>query len=252
MFKNKKKTMNKREFLKKGLLAGMGAYVVPSTLRNNVFAGTLTSPLLSGEFLQVPLPYAFNALEPHIDAMTMEIHYGKHHATYTKKLNDSVKEEKLEGISIEDLFSNIDKYPASIRNNGGGYYNHNLFWQTLSPRGGGEPSGKLLKEIERNFESFGAFKEIFSKAASSVFGSGWTWLIRQDGALKIVSTSNQDNPLMSISKEKGSPLMCLDVWEHAYYLKYQNKRTDYIAAFWNLVDWNFVAENLLSRTGGSF
>lgn len=230
---------------------GAGALVAPSIFKNNVYASSTststsaTSLFSTGEFLQVTLPYAFNALEPDIDALTMEIHYGKHHAAYTKKFNDSVKEEKLEGKSAEEIFANVDKYSASIRNNGGGYYNHNFFWLTLNPNGGGEPTGKLLKEIEKNFGSFAAFKEAFSKAATTVFGSGWAWLIKQDGVLKIISTPNQDNPLMNIGKEKGSPLMCIDVWEHAYYLKYQNKRVDYIAAFWNLVDWNFVSGNLM-------
>jgi Fe-Mn family superoxide dismutase len=241
--------MNKREFLKTGLLMGAGALVIPSIFKNKVYAseGTAAVPFpsfLVGEFNQVTLPYAFNALEPDIDAQTMEIHYTKHHAAYTKKFNDSVKDEKLEGMSIEQIFWGVDKYSGSIRNNGGGFYNHNFFWLTLSPNGGGEPKGDLLKEIEKNFGSFAAFKDAFSKAATTVFGSGWAWLIKQDGALKIVSTPNQDNPLMNISREKGSPLMCLDVWEHAYYLKYQNKRADYIAAFWNLVDWNYVSGNL--------
>jgi Fe-Mn family superoxide dismutase len=239
--------MNKRQFLKTGLLMSAGAAIAPSILRNKVYASDVSSSpsSLSGEFVQVTLPYAFNALEPNIDAQTMEIHYSKHHAAYTKKFNDSVKEEKLEGLSAGEIFAGVDKYSASIRNNGGGYYNHNFFWLTLSPNGGGEPAGELLKEIEKNFGSFAGFKEAFTKAATTVFGSGWAWLIKQDGALKIISTPNQDNPLMNIAKEKGIPLMCIDVWEHAYYLKYQNKRADYIAAFWNLVDWNFVSRNLV-------
>jgi Fe-Mn family superoxide dismutase len=227
----------------------------PIILRNDLFASVRSastfsllaaSPMSSsGEFLQVPLPYAFNALEPHIDTQTMEIHYGKHHAAYTKNFNQFVKDEKLEGRNIEEIFASMDKYPVGLRNNAGGYYNHNFFWLTLSPNGGGEPKGELLKEIEKNFGGFEAFKEAFSKSASSVFGSGWAWLIKQDGVLKIVSSPNQDNPLMNIYKEKGTPLMCIDVWEHAYYLKYQNKRADYITAFWNLVDWNYVSANLI-------
>ncbi len=222
---------------------GAGAMVAPVILRSSVFASGTSTSIAAGEFLQVPLPYAFNALEPHIDAQTMEIHYSRHHAAYTKNFNQLVKDEKLEGLSVEEIFSGMEKYSAGLRNNGGGYYNHNFFWLNLSPTGGGEPTGELLASIEKNFGSFTAFKEAFSKAASGVFGSGWAWLIKQEGGLKIVSSPNQDNPLMSISKEKGSPLMCIDVWEHAYYLKYQNKRADYISAFWNLVDWNFVSAN---------
>ncbi len=257
LFNQKYQTMNKREFLKNGLLMSAGAVVAPSVIMARAHAAstslststsTSTSTSLSpstGEFLQLTLPYAFNALEPHIDAQTMEIHYGKHHAAYTKNFNQLVKDEKLEGRSIEEIFAGIDKYSAGLRNNGGGYYNHNFYWLTLSPKGGGEPTGELLKKIEKDFGSFTAFKEAFSKAATGVFGSGWAWLIKQDGKLKIVSSPNQDNPLMNISIEKGRPLMCIDVWEHAYYLKYQNRRADYIAAFWNLVDWNYVSGNLL-------
>lgn len=238
--------MNKRNFLKTSLIMGAGAFIAPSLLKNKAMASVLpfgpSSP--AGEFTQVTLPYSFDALEPHIDAQTMEIHYSKHHAAYTKNFNQFIKDQNLTGLTIEEIFAGIEKYPAGIRNNGGGYYNHNFFWLTLSPNGGGEPTGALLTEIEKNFESFTAFKDAFSKAASSVFGSGWVWLIHQNDKLKIVTTPNQDNTLMSISGEKGRPLMCLDVWEHAYYLKYQNKRADYISAFWNLVNWEFVSENL--------
>jgi Fe-Mn family superoxide dismutase len=235
--------MNKREFLRNGLFMGAGAIVAPVILRNSVFASGTSTSIATGEFLQVPLPYSYNALEPHIDEQTMEIHYSRHHAAYTKNFNQLVKDEKLEGMSVEEIFSGIEKYSAGIRNNGGGYYNHNFFWLNLSPKGGGEPEGELLTAIEKDFGNITAFKESFSKAASGVFGSGWVWLIKQDGALKIVSSANQNNPLMSISKEKGNPLMCIDVWEHAYYLKYQNNRVDYINAYWNLVDWNFVSAN---------
>jgi len=238
--------MNKREFLQKGMLLSAGALVAPSIFKNNLYSNDSVNSgsAQSSEFSQIPLPYAFSALEPHIDAQTMEIHYTKHHAAYTKKFNDSIKEEKLEGQSIETIFSNIDKYSASIRNNGGGFYNHNFFWQNLSPKGD-EPKTELLDAIIKDFGSFDAFKEAYGKAATSVFGSGWAWLIKQEGKLKIVSSPNQDNPLMNISKEKGAPLMCIDVWEHAYYLKYQNKRADYISAYWNIVDWNFVSNNFL-------
>lgn len=224
----------------------MGAAAIVAPRVFSIQSSTKTKLVTSsygGEFLQVTLPYAFNALEPNIDARTMELHYTKHHAGYTKKFNDAVTAEKLEGMSIEQIFANVDKYSLSVRNNGGGYYNHNLFWLTLSPNRGGEPGGELLKQIVKDFGGFAAFKEAFSKAASGVFGSGWAWLIKKDGMLKIVSSSNQDNPLMNIFPDQGQPIMCLDVWEHAYYLNYQNRRADYISAFWNLVDWNFVAGN---------
>lgn len=239
--------MNKRDFLRKGLLLGTGAMVAPSILKSHVFAAKTdnTDQASSGGFIQLPLPYAFNALEPHIDTQTMEVHYQKHHAAYSKKFNEAIKEENLIGHTMEEIFGKISNYPASIRNNGGGYYNHNFFWQVMSPTGGGEPTGELLQALENNFGGYSNFKESFSKSASSVFGSGWTWLIKQEGTLKIISTPNQDNPLMDVAKEKGIPLLCLDIWEHAYYLKYQNRRAEYITAFWNVVNWNFVSENFL-------
>jgi superoxide dismutase, Fe-Mn family len=238
--------MNKREFLKTGLLMGAGAIVAPAVVRNNIFAAGMpeVAPAQNGEFTQLVLPYAYTALEPNIDAQTMEIHYSKHHAAYTKKFNDAVKEEKLTGMSAEDIFANVDKYSPAIRNNGGGYYNHNMFWMSLSPNGGGEPTGEMAKAITSDFGTYAAFRDAFTKAATGVFGSGWTWLIKQDGKLKIVTSPNQDNPLMNIAKDKGTPILCLDVWEHAYYLKYQNKRPDYINSFWNVVNWEFAASNL--------
>ncbi len=238
--------MNKREFLKTGLMMGAGAFIAPAVLRNRVLASSspLIAPAQGGEFTQVALPYAYAALEPNIDAQTMEIHYSKHHAAYTKKFNDAVKDEKLTGLSAEEIFGNVDKYSAAVRNNGGGYYNHNLFWMCLSPSGGGEPTGEIAQAITKDFGTFAAFKDAFTKASAGVFGSGWTWLISREGKLSIVTTPNQDNPLMNISKDKGKPLLCLDVWEHAYYLKYQNKRADYINAFWNVVNWDFVSSNL--------
>jgi len=179
-----------------------------------------------------------------MDAQTVEIHYSRHHATYTSRFNASVKEEGLTGKSVRELFAQVSKYSASIRNNGGGHYNHNFFWQGLTPAGGGQPKAALLKALNRDFGSFDAFKAEFSKKAAAVFGSGWTWLIKQDEKLKIVNSVNQDNPLMDISEEKGTPLLCLDIWEHAYYLGYQNKRADFITAFWNIINWDFVAKNL--------
>ncbi|UCH15575.1 MAG: superoxide dismutase [Bacteroidales bacterium] len=191
------------------------------------------------------LDYDYKALEPYIDAQTMEIHHTKHHGAYTAKLNDAIKGTELEGKSLEDIFKNISEHPAGVRNNGGGYYNHNLFWKILSPRSGEEPTGDLLNAINKSFGSFENFKNEFSTAAASVFGSGWAWLVKSNGELKATSTPNQDNPLMDVASVKGIPLMGLDVWEHAYYLKYQNRRPDYIAAFWNIVAWDEVAKRYL-------
>ncbi|NLX73848.1 MAG: superoxide dismutase [Bacteroidales bacterium] len=191
------------------------------------------------------LDYAYNALEPHIDAATMEIHHTKHHAAYTNNLNAALEGSADAGKSIESLFADISKRSMAVRNNGGGFYNHNLFWKFLSPNGGGKPSGDLLAAIEKNFGSFDAFKDEFAKAAATRFGSGWAWLVKQaDGKLVVSSTPNQDNPLMDVADVKGTPILGLDVWEHAYYLKYQNRRPDYIGAFWNVVNWNEVASRL--------
>ena len=192
------------------------------------------------------LDYNYNALEPYIDAATMEIHHTKHHAAYTAKFNDAVKGAGLEGKSVEEIFKNISKYPLAVRNNGGGYYNHALFWKILSPDGGGQPKGDLLAAIEKSFGSFDNFKSEFSSAAGSLFGSGWAWLIKSNGGLKITTTSNQDSPLMDIAAVKGTPILALDVWEHAYYLKYQNRRPEYISAFWNVVSWDEVARRFLT------
>ncbi len=188
------------------------------------------------------LDYGYSALEPNIDAATMEIHHTKHHGGYTTKLNDALKESGLEGKSIEDILKNISGHPVSIRNNGGGYYNHSLFWKIMSPQGGGQPHGDLLAAIDRSFGSFDNFKSEFSIAAAAVFGSGWAWLINKNGELKVTTTPNQDNPLMDIAAVKGTPILGLDVWEHAYYLKYQNRRPDYISAFWNIVSWEEVSK----------
>lgn len=188
------------------------------------------------------LDYVYNALEPHIDAATMEIHHTKHHAAYVNNLNAALSGSAGEQKTLEELMAEISKYPVAVRNNGGGHYNHSLFWKLIGPNGGGRPSGDLLTAIEKSFGSFDAFKEEFSKSAATRFGSGWAWLVKQpDGKLVIGSTPNQDNPLMDVSELKGKPLLGLDVWEHAYYLKYQNRRPDYIQAFWNVVNWNEVA-----------
>lgn len=190
------------------------------------------------------LPYAFDALEPNIDAKTMEIHHDKHHKGYTDNLNKAIEGTDLEGKSIEDILKNLDMDNKAVRNNGGGYFNHDLFWKVMSPNGGGKPSGELAKAIDDAFGSFDAFKEKFSNAAKTQFGSGWAWLcVHKGGKLEVSSTPNQDNPLMPISGCDGYPILGLDVWEHAYYLKYQNKRPDYVSAFWNVVNWDKVSSN---------
>ena len=185
------------------------------------------------------LPYAYDALEPHIDARTMEIHHSKHHAGYTSKLNAAVEGTELEGKDIETLLRDHSDNGA-VRNNGGGFWNHNLFWACMSPNGGGQPSGALGEAIDRDFGSFGAFKDAFAKAAATRFGSGWAWLCVNDGKLQVCSSANQDNPLMPDVGCGGHPILGLDVWEHAYYLNYQNRRPDYINAFFEVVDWNAV------------
>jgi Fe-Mn family superoxide dismutase len=188
------------------------------------------------------LPYATNALEPHIDAKTMEIHHGKHHNAYVTKLNDAISGTASEGKSLHDLMSGISSLPAAVRNNGGGHFNHSLFWTVMSSSGGGTPSGELAAAIDAAFGSFDAFKTEFAQAAATRFGSGWAWLCVDDkGGLFVTSTPNQDNPLMDIAENPGTPILGLDVWEHAYYLNYQNRRPDYIAAFWNVVNWEEVS-----------
>lgn len=192
---------------------------------------------------QLPaLPYEKNALEPHIDAKTMEIHHGKHHAAYTSNLNAAIEGTSLEGKTIEEILGQVSGQSPAVRNNGGGFYNHSLFWEILSPTGGGEPKGDLAEAIKSRFGGFAEFKEAFSKAATTQFGSGWAWLlVDSTGALAVTNSPNQDNPLMDLSPVKGTPILGLDVWEHAYYLNYQNRRPDYVAAFWNVVNWDEVA-----------
>ena len=191
------------------------------------------------------LNYAFDALEPNIDAKTMEIHYGKHHNGYTNNLNNIISGTDNEGKSIEDILNSLDLENKGLRNNGGGYYNHNLFWEIMGPNGGGEPSGDISDSINSNFGSFENFKDEFSKAAATRFGSGWAWLCAHpDGKLEICSTANQDNPLMP-NGCGGVPILCIDVWEHAYYLNYQNRRPDYINAFFNVINWEEVNKRFL-------
>jgi Fe-Mn family superoxide dismutase len=196
-------------------------------------------------FKLADLPYAYDALEPYIDKETMELHHDKHHAGYTKKLNAAIEGTELENKSIEELMNDVPKLPVAVRNHGGGYYNHNIYWQIMSPNGGGEPKGDLKEAIDRDFGSFEAFKDEFKKAATGQFGSGWAWLIiAEDGKLSVCSTPNQDNPIMNLTEccRGKKILMGIDVWEHAYYLKYQNRRAEYIDNFWKVVNWDEVAK----------
>lgn len=234
--------MNKRTFLKSTALLGLTGIVgkfsiFESEAGVNEGIGSFreTSPF------QLPkLPYSFNALEPHIDKMTMEIHHGKHHQGYVNNLNAAVKGTNLASMSLEDILKEAGKHPAAVRNNAGGHYNHSLFWTILSPKGG-KPGSEISSAIDKKFGSFDKFKEEFSKAGKTRFGSGWAWLIVDpQGELKVTSTPNQDNTLMDVAEEKGTPILGVDVWEHAYYLKYQNKRADYIDAFFKIINWNEV------------
>jgi Fe-Mn family superoxide dismutase len=239
-----KKNMNRRSFIatgtKAGISAGLMAAGFPAFTVNNRIA---FQPI---GYTQQPLPYAYNALEPAIDGTTMNIHYTKHAAGYTKNLADACLAEKVDTsvTSLEQLLRGISKYSAKMRNNGGGQYNHEFFWQCMQPSSS-EPGGTLLQSIQRSFGSLEAMKNQFTDAGKNRFGSGWAWLIMTpDRSLAIGSTPNQDNPLMDISDIKGTPLLALDVWEHAYYLNYQNRRADYINNWWKLVNWNFVQQNI--------
>lgn len=233
--------MNRTDFLRTlaGSTLAVGAFAANASSQN-------PSPIITemAPFKQAPLPYDFGALEPSIDKLTMEIHYGKHHAAYVKNLNDAVKGTEYESKSLDDIIKSISKAPAAIRNNGGGHWNHTFFWSVMGAGKGGMPKGAVLDAINAQFGSYDKFTEAFTKAASTRFGSGWAWLVAKNGKLSIGSTPNQDNPLMDISDIKGTPILGLDVWEHAYYLHYQNKRADYVKAFWNVVNWEQVAANL--------
>ena len=193
-------------------------------------------------FTLAALPYAYEALEPHIDTLTMQIHHDKHHQAYVDNLNKAVAGTDNENKSLEELVKHAGSISPAVRNNGGGHWNHTFFWESLAGNAGGKPSGKLAEAIDAAFGSLDAFKEKFSQAGMTRFGSGWAWLIIKDGKLEVSSTPNQDNPLMDVADIKGTPILGADVWEHAYYLKYQNKRADYLAAFWNVVNWSKVAE----------
>jgi Fe-Mn family superoxide dismutase len=215
-------------------------------------SATQAQPLyVAFQFAQLPLPYGKEALEPSIDAMTMDIHYSKHHAAYVKNVNDAIVAENISFQTEAEFFTNASKLSAKARNNSGGAWNHNFFWMIMKPAGGGAPTGKIADAINGSFESFEKFKEQFTQAAMTRFGSGWAWLVVDNGKLKIGSTPNQDNPMMDlptgqagVSDFKGTPLLALDVWEHAYYLKYQNKRNEYVANWWNVVNWDEVAKRL--------
>lgn len=229
--------MNRNEFLKTFVFGGSLAFVASQQVRAN---GTAA-------FILPALPYAYNALEPHFDTATMEIHHQRHHAAYVTNLNKAVEEQKLNEVSLEDLLKQISKYSTATRNNAGGHWNHSFFWESLTPNGKALENGKFQEKLMATFGSMENFQTAFQKAATGVFGSGWAWLILQNDELKIVATANQDNPLMDVAKEQGIPLLGLDVWEHAYYLKYQNKRADYIKAFWNVVDWQRAERIFLKK-----
>jgi superoxide dismutase, Fe-Mn family len=229
--------MERRKFLKSVGLVTAAAYIGPELLSK----GNMNVNLAGIEVAQVPefpaLPYAYNALEPYIDARTMEIHYDKHHRAYYTNFVNAIKGTPLESMAVTDIFATVSKQSDAVRNNAGGFYNHTIFWNNLSPESKG-PSAELSAAINKTFASFDKFKETFSNAAKTRFGSGWAWLyLNSEKNLAVGSTPNQDNPLMDISPVKGTPLLTLDVWEHAYYLKYQNKRADYVDAFWNIVNW---------------
>jgi Fe-Mn family superoxide dismutase len=235
--------MNRRNFLQSAAILSIAgaSKISPLTSLSETKKG---SNQIMSKYELPQLPYKFDALEPHIDARTMEIHHGKHHAAYVANLNKAVEGTEMESVSLLDLMKNISKYPVAVRNNGGGHYNHSLFWNLMGPNKGGQPSGDLLSAINSEFGSFDTFKEKFSAAAATRFGSGWAWLTVSGGKLAVSSTPNQDNPLMDVADVKGTPILGLDVWEHAYYLHYQNRRPDYVAAFWNVINWDEVAKNL--------
>jgi superoxide dismutase, Fe-Mn family len=239
---------SRREFIQKSIkaaaLSAVGTPIVAKAAAHTVSRTSRVGDKAVYTFSQIKLPYEYNALEPAIDTQTMEIHYSKHHAAYVKNVNEAIAAEAVDYNTELDFFSNASKLSAKIRNNAGGVWNHNFFWMTMRPSGAGEGSGKVNDAINGTFGSMEKFKEQFTQAALSRFGSGWVWLVRDGNKLKIGSTANQDNPLMDASDFKGAPVLGLDVWEHAYYLKYQNKRNEYIANWWSVVNWDEVAKLL--------
>ncbi|MBL7939789.1 MAG: superoxide dismutase [Flavobacteriales bacterium] len=250
--------MDRKQFLTRSLKATVGTLIAGPILANtsscNTPEGSDADATTEGDDLrdapaplvleQVALPYSYDALEPSIDAQTMEIHYTKHHAGYVKNVNEAIIAEGVTAADEGELLGAVGKYSPKVRNNAGGVWNHNFFWQVMGPGGKGAPEGKVREALNAGFGDFETFKAAFTDAGMKRFGSGWAWLLEQDGKLVIGSTPNQDNPLMDVSELKGRPLLALDVWEHAYYLKYQNKRNDYVAAWWNVVNWDEVAKRM--------
>jgi Fe-Mn family superoxide dismutase len=235
--------MNRRKFLYS--VAAISAASTVNPFAKNIINLSNRSKrrnLVMGKFELPNLPYAYDALEPVIDKMTMEIHHTKHHNGYVGKLNAAIEGSDLAGMSLEEILKNVSKHPGAVRNNGGGHWNHSLFWTIMKKDGGGVPDGSLADAISSSFGSFNTFKEQFSNAAATRFGSGWAWLVVQNGKLAVGSTANQDNPLMDVSDFKGTPILGLDVWEHAYYLKYQNRRPEYIENWWNIINWQEVTK----------
>ena len=231
--------------MKKSALLTVAATGVASSLSNIANAAEKATALHSTVFSLPPLPYAYDALEPHIDKMTMEIHHTKHHQAYITNLNKACEEAHINS-TIDELVANVSQYSATVRNNGGGHWNHSFFWKLMKPHAGGPPVGGLGEAIKASFNSFDEFKTKFNEAGMKRFGSGWAWLVKdKSGMLQIGSTPNQDNPLMDVSDFKGHPVIGIDVWEHAYYLKYQNKRADYLTAWWNLINWDEAAKNFM-------
>lgn len=248
--KNLDSGLSRREFLSNTSKAGLAMTLVGTGILS-ACSGEVkgdSKAISATSFTQTPLAYDFSALAPHIDAMTMEIHYTKHAAGYAKNLGDAIGEENVDtNKPLEDLLANISQYSTKMRNNGGGHYNHELFWKVMAPNAGGKPEGQLSEAINSAFGSYEAFVEQFETAAKTRFGSGWAWLVvGEDKKLAVGSTPNQDNPLMDISEFKGIPLLGIDVWEHAYYLNYQNRRPDYVTAFWNVINWNAVSDRYMA------
>ena len=238
--------MDKRTFIRTAAIAGAGVII---TRTGNISASSdnlVASGNDQANFQQIKLPYGYDALEPYIDAKTIEIHYSKHYATYTKNFVAALQEQQITATDIKDIFAKVSTCPVKLRNQGGGYYNHNLYFNIMAPNAGGEPTGELAKRINTDFGSFANFRDEFTKCGTSQFGSGWAWLIVKDHKLQIINSGNQDNPLMDISAVRGIPILNMDVWEHSYYLKYQNRRAEYITAFWNVINWKQVETNFLS------